>query len=30
MNLGGAKRPMRLFASIDEARRWLMDQPEAA
>ena len=23
MNLGGAQRPMRLFGSIDEARRWL-------
>ena len=23
MNLGGAERPMRLFGSIDEARRWL-------
>jgi len=24
MNLGGAQRPMRLFASIDEARAWLL------
>jgi hypothetical protein len=23
MNLGGAQRPMRLFGSIEEARRWL-------
>jgi hypothetical protein len=23
MNLGGAERPMRLFGSIEEARRWL-------
>lgn len=23
MNLGGAPRPMRLFGSIEEARRWL-------
>jgi hypothetical protein len=23
MNLGGAQRPMRLFATIEEARRWL-------
>jgi hypothetical protein len=29
MNLGGAKRPMRLFSSLDEARQWLQDQPEA-
>jgi hypothetical protein len=29
MNLGGAKRPMRLFTSIDEARRWLSEMPEA-
>ena len=29
MNLGGAKRPMRLFSSIDEARHWLQNQPEA-
>lgn len=28
MNLGGAKRPMRLFASIDEARQWLSEMPE--
>lgn len=29
MNLGGAKRPMRLFTSIDEARRWLSEMPGA-
>lgn len=29
MNLGGAKRPIRLFTSIDEARKWLQDTPEA-
>ncbi len=29
MNLGGAKRPIRLFASIDEARKWLAATPEA-
>lgn len=23
MNLGGAQRPMRLFGTIEEARRWL-------
>ena len=23
MNLGGGQRPMRLFGSIEEARRWL-------
>ena len=23
MNLGGAQRPMRLFASVEEARAWL-------
>ncbi len=23
MNLGGAERPMRLFGTIEEARRWL-------
>ena len=23
MNLGGARRPMRLFATVEEARRWL-------
>ena len=28
MNLGGAKRPMRLFASMDEARDWLLETPE--
>jgi hypothetical protein len=28
MNLGGAKRPMRLFTSIDEARQWLSETPE--
>jgi hypothetical protein len=30
MNLGGAKRPMRLFTSMDEARQWLMETPEAS
>jgi hypothetical protein len=29
MNLCGAKRPMRLFSSMDEARRWLSETPEA-
>ena len=29
MNLGGAKRPMRLFTSVDEARQWLQGMPEA-
>jgi hypothetical protein len=29
MNLGGAKRPMRLFKSVDEARQWLNEMPEA-
>jgi hypothetical protein len=29
MNLGGAKRPMRLFKSMDEARNWLLATPEA-
>ena len=29
MNLGGAKRPIRLFASMDEARAWLAATPEA-
>jgi hypothetical protein len=29
MNLGGAKRPMRLFTSIDAARHWLESTPEA-
>ena len=24
MNLGGAQRPMRLFASIEDARAWLL------
>ena len=24
MNLGGAQRPMRLFASVEEARAWLL------
>jgi hypothetical protein len=28
MNLGGAKRPMRLFTSMDEARDWLLETPE--
>jgi hypothetical protein len=28
MNLGGAARAMRLFHSIDEARKWLAQQPE--
>ena len=27
MNLGGAQRPMRLFATVDEAQAWL-DCPE--
>lgn len=30
MNLGGAKRPMRLFSSMDEARQWLVETPEAS
>ena len=29
MNLGGAKRPMRLFNSLDAARNWLDSTPEA-
>ena len=29
MNLGGAKRPMRLFTSMDDARQWLQETPEA-
>jgi hypothetical protein len=29
MNLGGAKRPMRLFTSVDAARQWLQSTPEA-
>ena len=29
MNLGGAKRPMRLFSSMDAARQWLQAAPEA-
>jgi len=29
MNLGGAKRPMRLFSSMDEARQWLSQTPES-
>ncbi|MBS0522467.1 MAG: hypothetical protein JSS04_02440 [Proteobacteria bacterium] len=28
MNLGGTRRPMRLFESIEEARAWLEAQPE--
>lgn len=28
MNLGGAKRPMRLFKSMDDARKWLAETPE--
>jgi hypothetical protein len=28
MNLGGAKRPMRLFTSVDAARQWLLGTPE--
>ena len=28
MNLGGAARAIRLFDSIDEARKWLAEQPE--
>ena len=30
MNLGGAKRPIRLFDSMDDAREWLMATPEAS
>jgi hypothetical protein len=29
MNLGGAKRPIRLFASMDEATQWLQVQPDS-
>jgi hypothetical protein len=29
MNLGGAKRPIRLFTSIEAARQWLQATPEA-
>ena len=29
MNLGGAKRPMRLFNSLDAAKSWLESTPEA-
>jgi hypothetical protein len=29
MNLGGAKRPMRLFTSLDDARRWVQEMPES-
>jgi hypothetical protein len=29
MNLGGAKRPMRLFNSLDAAKNWLDGMPEA-
>ena len=29
MNLGGARRPMRLFTSVDEARQWLSGMPES-
>ena len=29
MNLGGARRPMRLFTSMDEARQWLQETPES-
>lgn len=29
MNLGGAKRPMRLFNSLDAARNWLESMPES-
>ena len=28
MNLGGAKRPMRLFNSLDAAKNWLESTPE--
>jgi hypothetical protein len=28
MNLGGAARAMRLFHSVDQARKWLAEQPE--
>ena len=28
-NLGGAKRPARIFFSETEARKWLAEQPEA-
>ena len=27
MNLGGAKRPMKLFASLEQAEEWLAQQP---
>ena len=29
MNFAGAKRPMRMFASVDEARTWLLGQSPA-
>ena len=29
MNFAGAKRPMRLFTSVDDARAWLLGQPPA-
>jgi hypothetical protein len=29
MNLGGAKRPVKLFKSRDIARKWLEAEPEA-
>ncbi|MBS0541968.1 MAG: hypothetical protein JSR47_24620 [Proteobacteria bacterium] len=29
MNLGGAKRPIKLFQSMDKARDWLLATPEA-
>ncbi len=30
MNLGGAKRPMRLFTSIEQAQQWLSGMPESS
>src|SRR5581483_2946342 len=29
MNFAGAKRPMRLFATVEDARAWLLDQEPA-
>jgi hypothetical protein len=29
MNFAGAKRPMRMFTSVDEARAWLLGQSPA-
>ena len=28
INLGGASRAMKLFQTIDQARKWLAEQPE--